>query len=100
MNEPSLQNVLPATSREAVSAQMTQDFKSTLKLPKGVNRHLIARAIDKVLLEKENIEQVRGGLGLVASETEYMTKVIEEFRAWEVAAAATAPVPEPAKETP
>jgi hypothetical protein len=99
VNEPSLQSVLPASSREAISGEMSKDFQSVLKLPKGMNRHIIARAIDRVLLERKTVEEL---VGLVASERAYVSQVVVEFRAWEAANKApvqTAP-PAAAQETP
>ena len=94
-SEPSLSSVLPAASREVIAQSMNKEFRSALKLPRGMNRHLVARGIDLIILDKRSIDQVGAALGLVHSETEYIEKVVAEFRAWE--AANTKPA-EPAKE--
>lgn len=77
----SLQDILPASTREAVSSAIVKNFKSELKLPKGMNRHVVAHAVDRVLLGK-TIEAVKAELGLVASEVTYVGRVVDEFRAW------------------
>lgn len=94
MNEATLQEILPATTQQAVGTQLIQDFKSTLKLPKGMNRQMVARAVDYMLLKKKTVEQAQHELGLVASEAEYVGKVVEEFKAWD--AAKSAPIETPA----
>lgn len=88
--EPTLQSVLPASSHEAIAKSMGEDFKSKLKLPKGTNGFLVARAVDRVLLEKKTVAEVQKAMGLVRSEAEYVTAVVDEFRAWEAANKATA----------
>lgn len=86
--EPSLSSVLPASTQEVVAKGFGEDFKSKLKLPKGVNRFLVARAVDRVLLNKDTVAEVKKAMGLVASEVDYVTAVINEFRAWEAASKA------------
>lgn len=95
MNEPSLQSVLPVAARDAVANGMNEDFRSSLKLPKKMNRYLVARAMDRVLLEHLTVAEVKAQMGLVKSEAEYVEKVVAEFRAWEAANKAPA---EPEKE--
>jgi hypothetical protein len=82
-SEPTLQSVLPAATHDAIAKALGEDFKSTLKLPKGMNRYIIASAIDNVLLHELSVEQVKTQIGLVASEVSYVKSVIDEFRAWE-----------------
>lgn len=84
MNNIDIKSILPNSTRNAIGVQMDEKFRSTLKLPKGMNRHMIARAIDRIFLEKMNIAQVKSKMGLVSSEVEYLTAVIAEFRAWEL----------------
>lgn len=98
MNEPSLQSTLPASARQAISGEMSKDFQSALKLPKGMNRQMVARAIDQVLLNGKAVESLKTSMGLLPSEADYVSKVVVEFRAWEAANQAPA-APEPAQET-
>jgi hypothetical protein len=85
VNEPSLESVIPAASREAISDELKKSFESQLKLPKGMNRHLVARAIDRVLLGGQDIDEVQREMGLVYSEVGYVVRVVFEYRAWEEA---------------
>lgn len=95
--EPSLQSVLPAATRDVIAKSMSEDFRSNLKLPRRMDRHLVARAIDYVLLGKLTIEETQRKMGLLRSEVAYITAVIDEFRQWEAANKTETPAVEEAK---
>lgn len=97
--EPTLQSVLPASAQEAVAKGFGEDFKSKLKLSKGINRHLVARAVDRVLLDKNTVGETKKAMGLVESEAVYVAAVIDEFRAWEAASKAAGDIAEKNVET-
>jgi hypothetical protein len=78
---PNIQDIAPVASQEALLAAIQKTFQSTLRLPKDMNRFMIGRAVDRVLLERVAIEEL--GMGLLRSEREYITKVVSEFKAWQ-----------------
>jgi hypothetical protein len=82
-SEPTLNSILPAATQEVVNQELNKTFRSTLKMPKGMNRWMVGRGIDQMILNGLPIEQVKAKIGLVASEVEYVTAVIDEYRAWE-----------------
>jgi hypothetical protein len=78
---PTIQNVVPSAARETLLKSLNDAFQSALKLPRGMNRGMISRAVDRVILEKIPVEEL--GMGLLRREREYIAKVVEEFRSWE-----------------
>lgn len=85
MTEPTLASVLPASTQEAIQSELTKEFKSTLKLPKTANRHLVGRAVDLVLQKDQNLDDLRTKMGLTKTEVDYISKVVDEFHAWQTA---------------
>lgn len=95
---PNIQDILPAATQAVIAQGINEEFKSTLKLPKGMNRHLVARGVDLIIIDKLTPEQVQKKMGLVPSEVKYITEVVAEFRAWEAASAAMKAAEKPAEE--
>lgn len=72
-----LNAVLPVTAAAAEAANI---FKSTATLPKGANRGLCAKAVDKVIRQKLPIDEAFKTL--VGSERVYVSLVLAEYQEW------------------
>ena len=78
--EVPLADVLPAAAQATVNTEMRNSFLK-IKLPKGANRSLCYRAIDRVLDGKLAIVSLRSEMGLLPSEVKYVDDIVQAFHA-------------------
>jgi hypothetical protein len=74
-----VQDIIPVATQNAIAAGLTDAFRSTLKMPKKMNRYFIAKCFDRLILNHEPLDDIRG---LVPAEREYLRAVLAEFNAW------------------
>jgi hypothetical protein len=89
-SKTALDAVLPETAKKADTENNT--FKSKVVIPKGAMRGLCAKAVDKVIRQKQTLAEATKTL--VQSEREYVILVLSEYQEWLVSQGAvpTSPV--------